>query len=82
MGEEIRVGRRCFVSNLAWRTSWQDLKDKFRECGNVVYANVMRDGDRYWFSCHYYDRTERGRSRLAIMPLTWAPDGWPHVRRH
>ena len=39
----MRVGRRCFVSNLAWRTSWQDLKDKFRECGNVVYANVIRD---------------------------------------
>ena len=43
MGEEIRVGRRCFVSNLAWRTSWQDLKDEFRKCGTVVYANVMRD---------------------------------------
>ena len=39
----MRVGRRCFVSNLAWRTSWQDLKDKFRECGTVVYTNVMRD---------------------------------------
>lgn len=39
----MRVGRRCFVSNLAWRTSWQDLKDKFRDCGNVVYANVIRD---------------------------------------
>ena len=43
MGEEIRVGRRCFVSNLAWRTSWQDLKDEFRKCGTVVYSNVMRD---------------------------------------
>lgn len=43
MGEEIRVGRRCFVSNLAWRTSWQDLKDEFRKCGEVVYANVMKD---------------------------------------
>lgn len=41
--EEVRVGRRCFVSNLAWKTSWQDLKDKFRDCGNVVYTNVMRD---------------------------------------
>lgn len=41
----VRVGKRCFVGNLAWRTSWQDLKDKFRECGSVVYANVMRDED-------------------------------------
>lgn len=68
----VRIGKRCFVGNLAWRTSWQDLKvkltghpdgcinldfgshgqdlpccpqDKFRECGSVVYANVMRDDD-------------------------------------
>uniref|UniRef100_A0A7S3VV90 RRM domain-containing protein n=1 Tax=Dunaliella tertiolecta TaxID=3047 RepID=A0A7S3VV90_DUNTE len=48
MGEEmqeVKIGKRVFVGNLAWRTSWQDLKDKFRECGNVVYANVMRDDD-------------------------------------
>eukprot|EP00798_Chlamydomonas_sp_ICE-L_P029132 gene29131-32350_t len=45
--EVVRViGKRCFVGNLAWKTSWQDLKDKFRECGNVVYANVMRE-DNY-----------------------------------
>jgi len=41
--EDVRVGRRCFISNLQWRTSWQDLKDAFRDCGNVVYANVIRD---------------------------------------
>lgn len=27
---------------------WQDLKDKFRECGNVVYANVTRGDDGGW----------------------------------
>ena len=44
MAEEVvRIGKRCYVGNLAWKTSWQDLKDKFRECGNVVYANVMKD---------------------------------------
>ena len=41
----LPAGRRCFVSNLNWRTSWQDLKDKFRECGDVVYANVVKDED-------------------------------------
>jgi RNA recognition motif-containing protein len=41
----MRIGKRCYVSNLAWRTSWQDLKDKFRECGTVVYANVTRGDD-------------------------------------
>lgn len=44
-GDTVRIGKRCYVGNLAWKTSWQDLKDKFREIGNVVYANVMRDDD-------------------------------------
>ncbi|KAJ9523440.1 hypothetical protein QJQ45_005336 [Haematococcus lacustris] len=26
--EGVRIGKRCFVGNLPWRTSWQDLKDK------------------------------------------------------
>lgn len=39
----VRIGKRCYVGNLAWKTSWQDLKDKFRECGQVIYTNVMRD---------------------------------------
>lgn len=47
-GEEqgvMRIGKRCYVSNLAWRTSWQDLKDAFRTVGTVVYANVTRGDD-------------------------------------
>ncbi|GAX78819.1 hypothetical protein CEUSTIGMA_g6256.t1 [Chlamydomonas eustigma] len=36
-------GRRCYVNNLAWQTGWQDLKDKFREAGRVVHADVMVD---------------------------------------
>ncbi|MEW5304292.1 MAG: hypothetical protein WDW38_011071 [Sanguina aurantia] len=46
-GEEVVVvlGKRCYIGNLAWKTSWQDLKDKFREIGTVVYANVIRDDD-------------------------------------
>eukprot|EP00210_Caulerpa_lentillifera_P006102 g5830.t1 len=44
-GDRLIIGKRCYVGNLAWKTSWQDLKDKFRECGEVVYANVMRSDD-------------------------------------
>lgn len=41
-----RTGKRVFVSNLAWETSWQDLKDHFKQSGNVVYADVMKSGER------------------------------------
>merc|ERR1712087_329858 len=40
------TGKRVFVSNLAWETSWQDLKDHFKQSGNVVYADVMKSGER------------------------------------
>ena len=37
----VAAGKRCYVGNLAWKTSWQDLKDLFRSVGTVVYSNVM-----------------------------------------
>ena len=42
-GGQILVGRRCYVSNLPWECTWQDLKDHFASAGNVVYADVMSD---------------------------------------
>lgn len=39
----LTSNRRALACPAAWRTSWQDLKDKFRECGEVVYANVIKD---------------------------------------
>lgn len=39
-GGVIRVARRIYVSNLTWRTSWQDLKDHFKQAGNGVALGV------------------------------------------
>jgi len=39
----VTVGRRCYVGNLSFRTTWQDLKDHFRQVGNVVYTKVLTD---------------------------------------
>jgi arabinan endo-1,5-alpha-L-arabinosidase len=43
------------------------------------HAGVLKDGDRYWLSYHFYDGEQNGRPRLAIRPLEWAADGWPRV---
>ena len=32
------------MHNLAWRVSWQDLKDHFREAGEVVRAEIFTEG--------------------------------------
>jgi arabinan endo-1,5-alpha-L-arabinosidase len=43
------------------------------------HAGIFEEAGVYWFSCHFYDGTQRGVSKLAIRPLRWNPDGWPAV---
>lgn len=43
------------------------------------HAGLLEEGERTWFSCHFYDATNRGRSRLALQPLGWDAEGWPVV---
>ncbi|KAI8893860.1 hypothetical protein BC833DRAFT_606995 [Globomyces pollinis-pini] len=39
-------GHSVFVGNLPFSVSWQDLKDLFRECGNVIRADVLMNNGR------------------------------------
>jgi len=34
---------RVYVGNLSWHTSWQDLKDHMRNCGNVLHVQILKD---------------------------------------
>eukprot|EP00939_MAST-03C_sp_MAST-3C-sp1_P000224 g224.t1 len=45
-GKTKATSKRVFVGNLSWDTTWQQLKDLMRKCGNVVHAEVLtrRDG--------------------------------------
>jgi arabinan endo-1,5-alpha-L-arabinosidase len=40
-------------------------------------GGILEEGGKYWFSCHFYDATAQGASKLSIRPLTWSEDGWP-----
>jgi RNA recognition motif-containing protein len=71
----MRIGKRCYVSNLAWKTSWQDLKDKFRECGTVVYANVTR-GDDGVFQQQAFPPDRWMRLTRAAEPAAGRSKGW------
>ena len=46
-GEGATAGSRTrlYVGNLAYSVKWQHLKDFFRQAGNVVYAEVMTEGN-------------------------------------
>jgi arabinan endo-1,5-alpha-L-arabinosidase len=44
------------------------------------HAGIIEDKGTNWFTCHIeYDTARRGRSTLAVMPLSWDADGWPRV---
>ena len=38
-------GTKVYVGNLSWETSWQDLKDHFRQAGEVLHADIMMGAD-------------------------------------
>ena len=40
-GEMVTVARRLYVGNLAYRVRWQELKELFQTCGNVVRADIQ-----------------------------------------
>ncbi len=43
------------------------------------HAGIFEEKGRSWFTCHFYDRTQRGASLLAIRPLHWNAEGWPEL---
>jgi arabinan endo-1,5-alpha-L-arabinosidase len=43
------------------------------------HAGIYREETREWLSFHYYDGSDSGRPKLGVRPLTWTPEGWPHV---
>jgi arabinan endo-1,5-alpha-L-arabinosidase len=82
---EIRMGRSRLITGPYLDKDGVDLMKKggtllLATDGAFIgpgHAGIFEEGGQFWFSCHFYDATERGRSTLAIRPLRWAADGWP-----
>ncbi|CAG0977073.1 partial Intracellular endo-alpha-(1-_5)-L-arabinanase, partial [Anaerolineae bacterium] len=82
---EIRVGR-----SLDIRGPYRDREGvELRTGGGTLFlgsegafigpghANVFEERGEWWFHCHFYDGTDRGRSWLALQRLTWDAEDWP-----
>lgn len=41
------------------------------------HAGIISVGDADWFSCHFYDGTQGGKSMLGMGQVEWGSDGWP-----
>eukprot|EP01027_Heterolobosea_sp_BB2_P013149 GEZU01018996.1.p1 GENE.GEZU01018996.1~~GEZU01018996.1.p1 ORF type:complete len:218 (+),score=50.43 GEZU01018996.1:66-719(+) len=73
MSEENKtptVTNRVYVGNLAWQTSWQNLKDHMRQAGTVVYADVFMDRDGRSRGCGIVEYESSEEAKKAIDTLT------------
>jgi len=64
-------GHHLLVSGLLPTGSWQDVKDHFREAGDVVYADVYKDGTGVMeFSCHEHMKRAHIHTHMHIHTHT------------
>jgi len=64
-----KVTNRVYVGNLAYETRWQDLKDHFREAGNVVFAEVLMGIDGRSKGCGIVEFESKEEALNAIEKL-------------
>ena len=59
-------GRLLYVGNIPWRTSWQDLKDIFREVGEVIRVDIPlgSDGRSRGFATVLYETPEAAQEAV------------------
>ena len=83
----IRVGRSAAITGPYLDRDGNDL---LHDGGTLVLdtmgtrigpgqAGIFADGGKEWFSYHYYDATQEGKSMLGLQTLTWSADDWPDL---
>eukprot|EP00793_Prasinoderma_coloniale_P003797 PRCOL_00003174-RA len=76
------LARRLYVGNLAWSVSWQGLKDLFKQCGNVVYADVMKTREGRSKGCGIVEFQTHEEARRGLALHDTQLDGRPIIVVH
>jgi len=61
---------RVYVGNLSWEVAWQDLKDHMRDAGEVVFAEVMTEGDGRSKGCGIVEYATPEEAKEACTTLS------------
>lgn len=64
-----KVGQRVYVGNLSWDTRWQGLKDHMRQAGEVLHAEVFKDGSGRSAGCGIVEFERRSDAENAIRTM-------------
>jgi len=88
---EIRMGRSRAVTgpyldqegNDMMRGGGTPFLKTFGDYVGPGHAGILHAGDTDYLSYHFYDRRQRGRSMLDLLPISWGTNAWPQVKpRH
>jgi len=62
-------GVQLFVGNLSFETGWKELKDHFRQCGNVERAEVMEgpDGRKKGFGTVRFSKKKDANNAIRTL---------------
>lgn len=69
-GGAVTIGRRVWVGNLSFDTSWQQLKDHFKAAGHVIHADVMQDSEGRSKGCGIVEYEHPADALRAISLLS------------
>lgn len=68
--KEGNASCRLFVSNLLFEVSWQDLKDHFRQAGDIVRADVFTEAGGRSKGCGTVEFSTPAEAKKALMELS------------
>lgn len=66
-------GRLLYVGNIPWRSSWQDIKDHFRDVGSVIRVDIPLDKETRrsrGFATVLYERKEDAAAAIEKLNNT------------
>lgn len=69
-GGVVFIGRRVWVGNLSFETSWQQLKDHFKVAGHVLHADIMQDAEGRSKGCGIVEFEQPADALRAISLLS------------
>ena len=69
-GGAVTIGRRVWVGNLGFDTSWQQLKDHFKAAGHVIHADIMQDSEGRSKGCGIVEYEHPADALRAISLLS------------
>lgn len=66
----VAIGRRLYVGNLSYETTWQHVKDHFRTAGPVYHVEVLTDSEGRSKGCALVEMEQAADALRAISMLS------------